>query len=407
MSGPRPALQVPLIARKVPACIGHLKYQRVGLPNRQKRLAGRYALQPIIDLGRFKTRAVIDWLTLAVLLERPTQFWWIQAEISGLLGRTPFVKNALGKKHDASIGFNLTFQEPEIPIVHKAIAAIEQKFGLGMPPILRSLEISVDFTPRVPSELERARMGRVLMNHLLVEPDMISNLRDRPRTVWGRDKNSITRLLYDSRHVTDDGNKRFLIETDRDRAPFTDGTLEIGAEEADVRWRVMDKIIDRQNIRAGTFVALDETKKRSRIEVTLDRPEVEALGMTFLSDLADLNFTRLQGRYFRFFLPTFSQSTDSGYALALWRDRQRAVKFGKTGSLGLRAMDEALAEQRTEIKRQALPDLHRRGLRLPRNDRTGIGSAGSFVAYEELNERVLTALRNLGRRVVADFGSKA
>ncbi|NOV15434.1 hypothetical protein E5S70_04905 [Ensifer adhaerens] len=411
MSVCRPALTVPLMARKVPALIGHLNYQRAELFNKQRRLAGRFALRPIIDLSGFKTRAVIDWLTLGILLERPTQFWWIQTEISRLLGRTPFVVNTLGKERGASVGFDVTFQEPDIPKLLKAVAAIGAKFGLGMEPVVRSIEISVDFRPIVASGLERAKIARVLMNHLLVEPDVTSNLRDRPRTVWGRDEHSVMRLIYDSKHLTGEENKRFLIETDRDRAPFTDGTFELGAKEAEVRWRVMDKIIDRQNVRAGTFIALDAKSKRARIEVTLDRPEVADLGITFLSDLGDLNFSKLQGRYFRFFLPTFSRQAElhqgAKSALCVWRDRQRALKFSKTGSIGLRAMDEAFAEQWTELKRQALRDMHERGLRLQRTDRTGVGSAGSFIAYEDLNERVLTALRNLGKRVAVGFGSKA
>jgi hypothetical protein len=44
-----------------------------------------------------------------------------------------------------------------------------------------------------------------------------------------------------------------------------------------------------------------------------------------------------------------------------------------------------------------------RGLRLPKAERTGDGPMGSFVAYEEMNNRVLTALRNLGKRVADDF----
>ncbi|MGR9385184.1 hypothetical protein [Rhizobium leguminosarum] len=405
------ALNVPLISKKTPAYIGHLDYEMIELTNQQKRLRGRYALRPTIDIGRFKTRAVIDWLALGFLLERPTQFWWIQAEIAGLFGRAPFVGNVLGKERDSSVGFDVTFQEPDIATVLKAVAAIESRFGLGMEPIVRGVEISVDFRPVVPSALDRAKMARVLMNHLLVEPDVISNLRDRPRTVWGRGKDKVTRLIYDSRHLTAEENKRFLIETDRDRAPFTDGTFELGAKEAGVRWRVMDKIIDRQNVQAGTFIALDEKSKRARIEVTLDRPEVADLGVMFLSDLKKLNFSKLQGRYFRFFLPTFSRQAElrpgARSALTAWRDRQRALKFSKTGSIGLKAMDEAFAEQWTELKRQALPDMHGRGLRLQRTARVGIGSAGSFAAYEDLNERVLTALRNLGKRVAAGLGSGA
>ncbi|UNK37486.1 hypothetical protein MNR02_13535 [Shinella sp. H4-D48] len=407
MTAPQPLLTVPLFARKVPAIVGHLTYSRVGLPNAQKRLAGRYALCPDIDLGRFKIRAVIDWLAVSVFLKRATQFQWLQSEIAGILGRTPFVKNRLGKPNDSSDSFEVRFQEPEMGAVLKAMAAIEARYGMERAPVVSSVEISVDFTPRVPGDLERAKIARVLMNHLLVEQDVITNIRDRPRTVWGRDQRSVARLIYDSKHLTAEENTRFLIETERDRAPFTDGTLEIGAKEGTVRWRVMDKVIDRQNVRAGTCVVLDEAEKRARIEVTLAQPEVEALGITALSDLKHLNFTRLQGRYFRFFFPTFTgdAALDPGRksALQLWQDRQRAIKFGKSGGLSLKAMDRALAEQQAGIKRHALRDLHRRGLRLPAANRPGRGPAGSFVAFEELNNRTRTALRNLGKRIVAGF----
>jgi hypothetical protein len=411
MTAIQPALTVPLWAKKSPALIGELAYSRIDLPNGQKRLAGRYALLPIINLDRYKTSACIDWLTISVSLSRPTQFQWIQSEISALLGRKPFVDNTRGGKNDSSKEFDVRFQEPDISTVLKAIDAIGLKFGLIAPPTLRNIEISIDFTPKTPGELERAKIARVLMNHLLVEEDVISNFRDRPRTVWGRDGRSVTRLIYDSKHLTPEENKRFLIETERDRAPFMDATLEVGAKEANVRWRIMDKIVDRQNVDAGTFVTLQEAEKRARIEVTLDRPEVEGLGINLFSDLKDLNFTRLQGRYFRFFLPTFSGQAAYGpgskSAIILWQDRQRALKFAKGGGLGLKAMDSTLAEQRLKIKRQAVQDMLSRGLRLPRYSRTGGGLSGSFIAYEELNERVRTALRNLGRRVVDGFEPNA
>lgn len=408
MSGPKPVLRVPLVARKVPALIGHLDYTKVLLPNSQKRLAGRYALQPEIDLSKFTTRAVIDWVTIGVLLDRTTQFQWIQREIEGLLGRVPHVDNGLRFANDPSVQFDIKIQEPDMLAVRRAVAALDAKFGLAMDACVRSIEISVDFTPRKPSDLDRAQMARVLSNHLLVRPDVTSNLRDRPRTVWGGGPDKTMRLLYDSARLTEEENQQFLVSADRDGAPFTDGTLEVGAMEADTRWRVMDKVIDRQNRQAGTFLALDDRSKRTRVEVTLDRPEVAALGVTFLDDLKTLNFTGLQGRYFRFFLPTFSRQAalqpDVRAAMELWRDRQRTIKFSKTGNLGLKAMDEAMAERHADLKREALPDLHKRRLRLPRTKRTGSGLAGSFVAYEEMNARVLTALRNLGKRVVADFG---
>lgn len=407
MSRPKPALSIPLMAVKIPTLVGHLDYRRLELSKKQKRFAERYALIPDIDLNSFKTRAVIDWIRIAVLLEKTTQFQWIQRAIEPVIGRVPHIDNWSKDKNASSERFSITFQEPDIAKLYEAMAALEVKFGLAMDPVVHGIEVSVDFTPRTPSDLDRAKMTRVLCNHLLVRRDVMSDLRDRPRTVWGEGAGKTTRLLYDSARLTKTESNEFLISPDRDRAPFTDGTLEVGAREADVRWRVMDKVKDRQNRRTGTFLALDDKSKRARIEVTLDRPEMEALGVTYLDDLKTLNFTELQGRYFRFFLPTFSQRAEllSGArsAMEVWRDRQRSIKFTKTGVIGLKTMDDGLAEQKKGTQRAALPDLHRRGLRVPRIERVSIGEAGSFVAYEEMNKRVLTTLRNLGKRVADDF----
>lgn len=407
MNSHTPDMHVPLIAAKIPALVGYLDYRRVELSKKQKRFDGRYALRPVIDLKQFTSRAVIDWITIGVLLNRHTQFQWVQKELENNIGQTPYVKNMFGEPNASSDGFDIRFQEPEISVVLKAMDALRAKFGLALDPIVRSIEISVDFTPKTPNDLERARMVRVLMNHIQVNGDVISDVRDRPRTVWGRDDGKTNRLLYDSRHLTCEKNKRFLVETDRDRAPHTDGTLEIGEKNAPVTWRVMDKIIDRQNRAAGTFIPLDDKSKRARIEVTLDRPEVAAMGITYLDDLRTLNFTRLQGRYFQFVLPTFvsqaNRKTGVGKVIATASNPERSSKFTRTGVIGLKAMDEVRAEEWLKMKRTILPDIHERGLRLSPDNRIAKGAAGTFVAYDDLNERVRIALRNLGQRVGADF----
>lgn len=201
------------------------------------------------------------------------------------------------------------------------------------------------------------------------------------------------------------------METGWDRAPYTDGTLEVGEKNASVTWRVMDKIIDRQNVAAGTFMPLDDKSKRARVEVTLNQPEVEALGITYLNDLRALSFTQLQGRYFQFALPTFVSQVNRkpgiGMTIAAARNPERAAKFFKTGVVGLKAMDEVRAERWLQMRRTILPDMHERGLLLSPIDRTAKGVAGTFVAYDELNARVRVALRNLGSRVGADFLSGA
>ena len=139
----------------------------------------------------------------------------------------------------------------------------------------------------------------------------------------------------------------------------------------------------------------------------MDPPEVKALGITYLDDLKGLNFTRLQRRYFQFVLPTFvsqaHQKTGKRKAIAAASNPERASKFFKTGVIGLKAMDEVRAERWLQMRRTILPDVHERGLRLSPIDRTAKGAVGTFIAYDELNDRVRIALRNLGSRVGADF----
>jgi hypothetical protein len=60
-------------------------------------------------------------------------------------------------------------------------------------------------------------------------------------------------------------------------------------------WRVMVKERDKQNVGAGTALILPWDQKRARIEVTLSRSEIAALGVDFLDDLRSFNFVKLQG----------------------------------------------------------------------------------------------------------------
>ncbi|MFD1197294.1 hypothetical protein ACFQ3K_02995 [Brucella gallinifaecis] len=198
-----------------------------------------------------------------------------------------------------------------------------------------------------------------------------------------------------------------LIETEWDHAPYSDATINIGDIKADVRWRIMDKTIDTQNRDTGTFKALAEKDKRARVEVTLTGDALSEICPMYFQELTELNFTRLQARYFDFVLPTVSgkvvHKTRWRQAVAVARDRQRIAKFRKTGGIGLKAMDDAVTETQKIIRKQSLPDMHNRGLKLPAKKRIAMGVSQTFVAYEDLNERVLTALRSLGERVRKGF----
>ncbi len=78
-------------------------------------------------------------------------------------------------------------------------------------------------------------------------------------------------------------------------------------------------------------------------------------------------------------------------------------KFLVTGVVGLQAMDETL-ERQHNVFRQAAPGvLRRRGLTLKPKPRVGRGPSGTFVAHNELNTRIATALTKLGVRIRAEW----
>lgn len=403
-----PIVIVPLFARKTASLVGSLGYRSVALAGEQKRFAGRYALRPNISLDKFEARAVIDWLELKLLLSRKTQFQWIAKEASAVLGRKPWVRRVGGGlPNDPDTAFEMRIQEPKMSKVIELVEALRKKFGFEIDPVIFSIEISVDFRPKQPDDLDRTRLLYVLANHLLVDRDVLSDLMSRPRSVTDRSSFYVSHMLYGSRRFDRDTNNHFLRSHERDIAPYVDGTYELGARNSAVRWRIMDKIIDSQNVAAGTSLSLPEEEKRVRIEVTLYRPEIAELGVTFLDDLKELNFTRMQGRFFRFFLPTFDRGEASGFrsrgARTEWLEMQRIIKFTKTGSIGLKAMDDILREDRKELRRRVSGDLKARGLKPRSPSRRGVGPYGTFVAYKEMNDRLRMALRKLGDRVAADF----
>jgi hypothetical protein len=167
----------------------------------------------------------------------------------------------------------------------------------------------------------------------------------------------------------------------------------------------MDKVVDTQNRAAGTFVSLDDIDKRVRIEVTLDRSAIAALGVEYLTDLPRLRFARLQSKFFSFVLPTFANASHfhagAVKAAKFMHERKREQKFLGTGVIGLAAMDGAWARRLESIRKDAKVRLRSSGRAVKPIKRVGRGSSGHYLAYQELNDRVGVALRHLGHRVAA------
>ena len=175
----------------------------------------------------------------------------------------------------------------------------------------------------------------------------------------------------------------------------------IGAKEADVMIRLQDKEIDQQNKSAGTCVELTESQKRVRIEVTLQGKALLDNNIFELRNLKRFSFAKLQGRFFQFMLPTFPVHTiidvSSLEAARRYLDGCRAKGFLKSGMLGLDVMD-AQRKISTDQIRKSMKQADS-GRRLTNKKlRGGTGCNRDYVAYDEMNRCVATALRHLEQR---------
>lgn len=412
--GAQMAISVPYFTIKTKSDPGELVFRRRPMANSQARLAGRYALEPDIDLKAFSCNAVIDWIVIFFWLGRKTQVQWLKRDVDSALGTNCYVYIHDEEPGGVSDKFDVTIQEPDLRKLRDICDTIEAKYGLEILPAVRAIEISVDFKPDEPDDAARAKLYTALTRHFWTDRDVISRPYDRPRFTWGDSPSSDQGKRSPTGHVLKHGwkrpkhiNEHFLLSTNHDRAPFVDANYYVGAKDADVRWRIMDKVVDQQNRDAGTFVPLDDADKRVRVEVTLDRPAVERLGVTFLEDLPKLHFARLQKSFFTFMRPTFIDTGKAGHtretAIKAWHDQQRIGKFLKTGVIGLKAMDDAQRRQAERLRKQERGRLVANVLKMKRPSRVGTQKGGTFLAYEDLNGRISDALGELERRVGAAF----
>lgn len=387
-----------------------LDFKRTDYQAKQKRLLGRYGLKPEISFDDFTTSAVIDWLDVTFGTLVSTQARWISEHIKTLTGEAVSVREI--EPYDFP-RFTARFQQPSMPLVKKALAAVEGRFSLAAEPTISGLEVSIDFTPKIPSDQGRARMVGVLARHLLPGRNVLMRTVDRPRFTWGNS-------LEDTKHLLgkpDDGPdhtqplpwRRVRVPADYarlftsgDQMPYVDATVYFGSEKSACLWRIMDKVVDQQNRQTGTSKALDDHEKRARIEVSLGVAEIRRLGITSLDDLRRFRFTNLQKEFFAFYLPTFA-ATDAvpvlnDRAVKEMRSQERVRKFLKAGVVGLQAMDHAWETRRASNRADIAKVLRSRGQPVARF-KAGKGKHGTLLAYRELNKRVETALRHLAEGV--------
>lgn len=372
----------------------HYRDEPVGL--KQARLAGRRTLVPAIDLEVYTCRAVIDWASITFDLSRPTQFRYVQDALTPLFGRRPHVVPSSPDPGGVATVFTVTFQEPSLAALKASQMLLREKFGGASEPFINEVEVSVDFKPRTPSDDSRSMMVAVLGRHLYPGRKFHLRATTRPRFSWGSGRHQNSPILRRSRLALDDGD--LFLNPAGDTAPPVDATYYIGHRKVGPLWRVMDKVIDRQNQPAGTWIDLPEEEQRARVEVRLDQLELKALGVNNLDHLLGFKFAALQGPYFKFMLPTFAAQTTSMSAADRRLERARVERFFNVGVVGLRAMDEQRRGERAKHRPTLTGHLRAKGRPTPVSDRGGAGAFGTFVAYALMNDRVAMALRKLGER---------
>ncbi|TJW51955.1 MAG: hypothetical protein E5X65_20710 [Mesorhizobium sp.] len=392
------ARSVDLVSKKTPAR-QELKFIEQPLVAKQVRLHGRTVLKPELDIRNYRCRAVIDWIDLVFRTDRATQWIWLQREIEKAINQTCDVRGRRAEDQAEYRLFRVRFQEPEYDKLLSATRAVDNRWGLQAHVTIENLEISVDFQPKQPSDEALGLMFGLLVRTHLPSRDVISDRSDRPRFAWGEGSKNTRHILPLSPNKPERSDE-LLVAIERDQAATLDSTYYAGAKGSRSAWRIMTKLMDKQNKRAGSRVSLPEKERRVRAEVTLNSEELEAIKLRTLNELQSFRFQTLQGRYFQFWLPTFaalSQPVD-GPLSAIRNDleERRRTKFMNAGVLGLKTMDQAQAK----IADSRRPDIKKSlGRPLQSKQRRGTGVSMTLVAFNELSRPVKYALRHLGQRV--------
>ncbi|WP_093164214.1 hypothetical protein [Aliiruegeria lutimaris] len=155
-----------------------------------------------------------------------------------------------------------------------------------------------------------------------------------------------------------------------------DGTFYFGRKGDVAMVRIQDKVTDK---RTGNHAQkLEQHRKRSRIEVTLDRFVMRELGVEFEVDIRALGFDHLVSGVFATTIPTLSAAGETP-------DAEELCVFGKGGVLGLDRYQRAKHIQ-DQIEAGA-----GRGSRRP----SALGIKGHGVAWAEFRKRSRKALKRL------------
>lgn len=405
-------MSIPTIAilpyRKVSRRALSLEYRVRPLEMPQRRFRNRYVMVPDIDLSSYRFQAVFDWIEFEVHFAQRTQAQHVQKVLRRFHERDSWI---VPKDTGAGATFSsctIKVQAPKSRATITAMhAALIDAYGEAARSRVTGIEVSVDIYPRKPSELARAKMLGVLQRSIWTDRDILAQANSYPRFVWGRGRKSQQKMLPVLRGL-DAGNGAAKTSGDHyspweqhelHHTPGLDTTMYLGAKTDDVMIRIMDKVVDEQRP-DQTKRDLDEKEKRVRIEVTLQGKALEEFGLSDVPTLDGFKVTTLQGDFFTFRLPTVvgpvQGQSDALHAVRVWLDRHRIEGYLKTGMVGLSAMDHGRDKRLKPVRRKVREQLKKAGK--PVLSSLDERVAQSYCAYQDLNQRVAAAMRDLIKR---------
>lgn len=391
-----------------------LKFTEARLDLRQQRFADRITLKPKLDLSDYRFEAVIDWIEFRVALKTPTQHRYLQDVLLGFLERKSMVTPVTPGPGDVSQVFDIKIHDPKsLAYVLDIYDALVLKFGERTDPLVCGVEFSLDACPRVESEVARRMLFGVLQRTIFITRDIWTNRDSQPRSIASSSDFDPEELIDRKLLVAGKGEnaEETYLAPHNHRPAFIDGTMYLGDRDTDdVMIRIMDKIKDRQHTVKKTHLELSDSEKRVRIEVRIEGHELIDIGFFELKQLDDFAFSKLQGRYFQFKLPTFRDVSglkgSAGNAAISLIERWRAETFLKTGVVGLDASDRARAKRRQGMLPGFRAVLRSIGKTFTAT-RAAAGLTRSFVAYEGLNLEAAGAFRRLGNREGTAWAKRA
>lgn len=393
-----------------------LTYRYEPMASRQARWRGRDLIVPEIDLGRYTTRAVIDYLCFRVDTRKRMGAHVLNKIIVSLTGRSHRVLSPKWEKDHFGDGFIVTVNDPDPAYLHRLSDALRNHSGIRSAGALALLEVSIDWYPESGDTAERLLLTETLRRHLKPAPEIWRRGGEkegwprfavRPgvggaRRIFGGgfdDPRARIPAPHAGARIPMDPLLAHVRAVEVHAQPAVDATTYFGPDDRrGVMLRVMDKVEDDRDPETLVGVPLPPESRRSRLEVRIGADVLPSLGLRTCDDLFGFDFQgRLRRRFFGFHLPTSPALPEPHGSLRFVFARQRRHRerlvFRRSGVLGLHlhqqaevAAFNALARYRPRLGCPAKPRI-----------RIGTGDDGYCRVHAELVKRTDDALHALSR----------